>query len=40
LAIKSNGLSSAVELRNVVKRFDGVTAVDGVSLDVRDVEFH
>ncbi len=28
-----------VELRDVVKRFDNVTAVDHVSLEVRDGEF-
>ena len=32
-------MSSAVELRDVVKRFDSVTAVDGVTLDVREGEF-
>jgi ABC-type Fe3+/spermidine/putrescine transport system ATPase subunit len=39
LAIASEALTSAVELRGVVKRFDGVTAVDGVSLDVPEGEF-
>jgi ABC-type Fe3+/spermidine/putrescine transport system ATPase subunit len=39
LAIASEAPISAVELRGVVKRFDGVTAVDGVSLDVPEGEF-
>jgi ABC-type Fe3+/spermidine/putrescine transport system ATPase subunit len=30
---------SSVELRNVTKRFDGVTAVDSLDLDVREGEF-
>jgi ABC-type Fe3+/spermidine/putrescine transport system ATPase subunit len=38
-AMRSDDSSSAVELRDVVKRFDGVTAVDGVTLDVREGEF-
>jgi spermidine/putrescine transport system ATP-binding protein len=37
--MRSDDSSSAVELRDVVKRFDGVTAVDGVTLDVREGEF-
>jgi ABC-type Fe3+/spermidine/putrescine transport system ATPase subunit len=37
--MRSEASSSAVELRDVVKRFDGVTAVDGVTLDVREGEF-
>jgi ABC-type Fe3+/spermidine/putrescine transport system ATPase subunit len=39
LAITSKAPSYAVELRNVVKRFDSVTAVDGITLDVREGEF-
>jgi ABC-type Fe3+/spermidine/putrescine transport system ATPase subunit len=39
LAIPSEAPTSAVELSGVVKRFDGVTAVDGVSLQVPEGEF-
>ncbi len=39
MAITSKAPSYAVELRNVVKRFDSVTAVDGITLDVREGEF-
>jgi ABC-type Fe3+/spermidine/putrescine transport system ATPase subunit len=39
LAIASRPSSCAVELRDVVKRFDGIAAVDGITLVVHEGEF-